>query len=210
MPSPTFSGHDVTRQFEAALCAYTGAKYAVTTTSCTMAILLAASWFSSHPGRRYRSVRFLTIPKRTYVGVPASLIHAGYSLNWSDERWEGEYQIDPLPLWDSARRFRQGMFKAGHMQCISMHWSKILGLSQGGAILHDDDRADAWLRKMRFDGRTEGVRACDDKITLLGYHAYLSPEVAAHGLMKLATLPSYNADLPKDIYPDCSKMRAFR
>ena len=210
MPSPTFSGHDVTRQFEAALCAYTGAKYAVTTTSCTMAILLAASWFSSHPGRRYRSVRFLTIPKRTYVGVPASLIHAGYSLNWSDERWEGEYQIDPLPLWDSARRFRQGMFKAGHMQCISMHWSKILGLSQGGAILLDDMDAYQWLRRARFDGRTEGVDAKHDQVQYPSWHAYLSPEVAAHGLMKLSLLPKHNADLPRSDYPDLSTLEAFK
>jgi len=34
----------VVRDFEQALCDYTGAKYAVTTTSCTMALLLACKW----------------------------------------------------------------------------------------------------------------------------------------------------------------------
>ena len=34
----------VVRDFKQALCDYTGAKYAVTTTSCTMALLLSVRW----------------------------------------------------------------------------------------------------------------------------------------------------------------------
>jgi hypothetical protein len=29
---------------------------------------------------------------------------------------------------------------AGGYQCVSFHWSKILGIQQGGAILHDNKR----------------------------------------------------------------------
>jgi len=36
--------HAVTREFEAALCQYTGAPFAVAVTSCTMALLLAVRW----------------------------------------------------------------------------------------------------------------------------------------------------------------------
>lgn len=39
----------VVRDFEQALCDYTGAKYAVSTTSCTMALLLACKWHLRQP-----------------------------------------------------------------------------------------------------------------------------------------------------------------
>jgi dTDP-4-amino-4,6-dideoxygalactose transaminase len=96
------------------------------------------------------------------------------------------------------------------MQCVSFHWSKTLGLSQGGAILHDNPEADAWLRRARFDGRTEGVDPKNDQVQYPSWHAYLSPEVAAHGLMKLSLLPKHNPDLPKSDYPDLSLIKAFQ
>ena len=204
-----FSGHQVTREFEAALCEYTGAKYAVTTTSCTMAILLACAWWAEQSMNPQCMV--VSMPRLSYVGVPASILNAGIALvRFRDEDWQGEYRLNPIPVWDSARRFTSGMFRTGMMQCVSFHWSKILGLSQGGAILHDDEEADAWLRRARFDGRTEGVDPKDDQVQYPSWHAYLSPEVAAHGLMKLATLPKHNADLPRSDYPDLSKLKAFQ
>jgi dTDP-4-amino-4,6-dideoxygalactose transaminase len=199
------SPHDVTRQFEAALCEYTGAKYAVTTTSCTMAIQIALAWHCwSGKGSK------VSMPRLSYVGVPAAILNAGMWPEFRREDWQGEYQFEPLPVWDSARRFTSGMFRPGAMQCVSFHWSKILGLSQGGAILHDNDEADAWLRRARFDGRTEGVDPKHDKVQYPSWHAYLSPEVAAHGLMKLSLLPRHNPDLPRSDYPDLSTMEAFK
>lgn len=199
--------HDVTRQFEAALAEYTGAKYAVTTTSCTQAILMALAWYKHEVVAPFKCLR---MPDLSYVGVPASVKSAGFDVAFWNEDWQGEYQICPLPVWDSARRFTSGMYHPGQMQCVSFHWSKILGLSQGGAILHDNDDADAWLRRARFDGRTEGVDAKDDQVTYPSWHAYLSPEVAAHGLMKLSLLPKHNADLPRSDYPDLSTLKAFQ
>jgi dTDP-4-amino-4,6-dideoxygalactose transaminase len=99
--------------------------------------------------------------------------------------------------------------KVGKMQCVSFHHSKILGDTQGGAILHDDPEADKWLRRARFDGRTEGVAPKDDDI-MLGYHCYMSPDVAARLLWKLSKLPLHNADLPNDDYPDLSQIQAFK
>ncbi len=200
--------HDVTRSFEAALCEYTGAKYAVTTTSCTQAILMAAAWFRHSDPFSWADI---SMPKKSYLGVPAALFNAGYGrISWRDEEWEGEYRFDPLPLWDSARRFTSGMYRPGEMQCLSFHWSKILGLSQGGSILHDNEEADAWLRRARFDGRTEGVPADQDQIQYPSWHCYMSPEVAAHGIMKLSLLPKHNADLPNSNYPDLSLIKAFQ
>lgn len=205
-PAPQVrTAHDVTRAFEAALCEYTGARFAVTTISCTQAILMALAWQL----RGYERPR-VQMPKLSYVGVPAAILNAGGLVRFCDEDWQGEYMLSPTCVWDSARRFTSGMFRPGAMQCVSFHWSKILGLSQGGAILHDNEEADAWLRRARFDGRTEGADPKTDQVQYPSWHAYLSPEVAAHGLMKLSLLPRHNADLPRSDYPDLSTMKAFQ
>jgi dTDP-4-amino-4,6-dideoxygalactose transaminase len=212
--------YQVVRDFETALCDYTGAKYAVTTNSCTMALLLAVAVCRNvimrRPGISLDGIpiefdeMMVEIPTRTYVSVPMSIIHAGCVPTFRDESWTGSYQLKPLPVWDSARRFTSGMFIPNTMQCVSFHWSKILGIQQGGAILHDNPYADEWLRRARFDGRREGVKPKDDNFDVLGYHCYMSPEIAAEGLMRLALLPEHNADLPNDDYPDLSTMRLFR
>lgn len=201
------SPHDITRQFERAVAAYAGARFVVATTSCTQAILMALAWFkhSGHP-----NIGFVTMPKYSYIGVPASILNAGFRPIFRDEDWQGEYQLNPFPLWDSARRFTSGMYRPGQIQCTSHHWSKLLGLSQGGCILHDDPDADIFLRRARFDGRTEGVDAKVDQVQYPSWHAYLSPEVAAHGLMKLSLLPKHNDDLPRSDYPDLSLIKAFK
>jgi dTDP-4-amino-4,6-dideoxygalactose transaminase len=102
------------------------------------------------------------------------------------------------------------MYVQGQYQCLSFHSSKILGDTQGGAILHDNPEADEWFRKARFDGRTEGVAPKDDTFDMVSYHCYLSPDVAARLLWKLSVLPKHNADLPNDPYPDLSKHEAFQ
>jgi dTDP-4-amino-4,6-dideoxygalactose transaminase len=191
----------VVRDFEKAVADYTGAKYCVTVNSCTMALLLAC---------KYLDVGTVTIPKRTYVSVPMSIMHAGGCVDFDNVEWRGMYRLRPYPIWDAARRFTSGMYRAGQYQCVSFHWSKILGIQQGGAILHDDDDADRWFRKARFDGRTEGVAPKDDSFDTLGYHCYLSPEVAAEGLVRLSFLPKHNEDLPNSDYPDLSQIELFK
>jgi len=206
----------VVKDFEAALCDYTGAPYAVTTSSCTMALLLAVAWhlrgMGTYPGRHS-----IEIPKRTYVSVPMSIIHAGGRPVFRDDDWHGAYRLEPLPVWDCARRFARHMYTMAveavdHrsvMLCTSFHWSKILGIQQGGAILHDDAKADAWLRRARFDGRAEGVAPKDDVFTFAGWHAYMSPEIAAAGLVRLPIIGA-GGDLPNDDYPDLSQMEIFK
>ena len=197
---PAIDAFQVVRDFEAALCEYTGATYAVTTTSCTQALLMACAYFDGYG-------RLVTIPKRTYVGVAASIINAGYYVDFRKEEWSGEYELRPLPVWDCARRFTSAMYRAGLMQCVSFHTSKILGDTQGGAILHDNPEADAWLRRARFDGRTEGNP--NAPIQYPSWHAYMSTDVAARLLWKLSWLPRHNPDLPNSDYPDLSLIEAF-
>ena len=215
----------VVHDFEAAVCEYTGAPYCVTTNSCTMALLLAAAWCRDRynaPANMWADP-IIEIPKKTYVGVPMSIINARCSVSFRHEEWLGDYQLKPYPIWDSARYFSADMYASGRFVCVSFHHSKILGDSQGGAILHDNSEADAWFRRARFDGRTEGVPPKEDTFACLsphrgvrqshnfvGWHCYISPDVASRLLWKLSRLPKVNKPLPNDDYPELDKMEVFR
>jgi hypothetical protein len=227
--------HSVTRQLEQAIGAYTGAPYVVTTTSCTQAILMALAWQIPQSSRLERlneldpgeprrifehrvdahrlrqSYRCdVSMPRLSYAGVPAAIRNAGGRPMFRDEDWQGEYQLAPFGVWDSARRFTGGMYRPGAMQCVSFHATKILADTQGGAILLDDPEADRWLRRARFDGRTEGADSKTDQVQYPSWHAYLSPDVAARLLWKLSGLPRHNPDLPRSDYPDLSTLKAFQ
>lgn len=192
--------HQITRDFEAALCRYTGARYAVAVSSCTAALLLCCA---------YLKVGTVEIPKRTYVGVAQSILNAGGKVTFRDETWRGAYRLEPYRIVDAARRFTSRMYESGTFMCLSFHISKILGVDQGGAILHDSALADQMLRRMRFDGRGEGVEPRDDQF-VRGHHCYMSPSVAAQALWKLSTLPLHNDDLPNSDYSDLSAQEIFR
>jgi dTDP-4-amino-4,6-dideoxygalactose transaminase len=203
--------HFVTQLFEQQLCEYTGAPFAVAVNSCTMALTLAVAWHLRNAQHERWDYRFeVTIPKRTYVSVPQAIIHAGGRPVFDDRQWLGSYQLLPLPVWDSARYFSKAMYWAGRFVCVSFHASKTLGLEQGGAILHDNAEADAWFRRARFDGRAEGVAPKDDAGIIMGWHCYLNPSTAAQGILKLHSLPKFNAPLPNDDYPDLSTLECFR
>lgn len=209
--------HFVTQLFEQRLCEYTGAPFAVAVNSCTMALTLAVAWHVRTTEHYYD----ISIPKRTYVSVPQAIIHAGASVTFTDEEWLGYYQLKPLPVFDCARWFSWRMYDAdppyrsddgyrGNMLCVSFHASKILGIEQGGAILHDNAEADAWFRRARFDGRAEGVAPKDDKGIIMGWHCYMNPSTAAQGILKLHSLPKHNPPLPNDDYPDLSELEVFK
>lgn len=192
--------HSVTKEFEEAIAEYCGSKYAVATTSCTSALLLCCV---------LHEVEEVTIPKKTYIGVGQSILNAGGTVKFSEKSWAGTYQLYPYPIIDAAKRLRRNMYVKGMYMCLSLHISKILGVDQGGVILHNDPEADKMLRRMRFDGRSENVAPKNDTF-VRGFHCYLSPNVAAQALWKLSTLPDYNEDLPMDDYGDLSEQRIFQ
>jgi dTDP-4-amino-4,6-dideoxygalactose transaminase len=192
--------HQVTREFESAVATYCGSRYAVAVSSCTAALLLCCV---------YHEVDEVELPKFTYVGVAQSILNAGGRIKFTDEIWRGQYRLRPYPIIDAARRTTSSMYEPGTFMCLSLHISKVIGVDQGGVILHDDPIADRVLRKMRFDGRTEGVHPRDDHFTR-GFHCYLSPSVAAQALWKLSTLPKHNADLPNSDYSDLSLQPVFQ
>jgi hypothetical protein len=153
---------------------------------------------------------YIEIPKRTYVSVPQAIRHAGAFPLFREQCWRGAYRLEPLQVWDCARRFTSGMYVPGQFQCVSFAASKILSAEQGGAILHDNAEADAWFRRMRFDGRTEGIDPRDDTFDLIGHHCIMTPSIAALLTVRLYHLAHYNPDLPYYEYPDLSIHPAFK
>jgi dTDP-4-amino-4,6-dideoxygalactose transaminase len=197
----------VVKDFEDAVAEYTGAEYVVAVNSCTSALFLSLRWFKQRCG-----FQIVEVPKRTYVSVPMQVIHAGHGIKFVNKEWVGDYKLDPLPIWDSARCFERGMCdgqSSGYFICTSHHWNKPLGIQQGGCILHDNAEADEWFRRARFDGRAEGVAPKKDKGLILGWHLYMSPEIAAEGLVRLSHLGE-GSTLPNDDYPDLSKFECFK
>lgn len=203
------SPFQVVRDFEVALSEYTGAPYVVTVNSCTAALRLALRW------ERLHGYVEATVPKRTYPSVPMAVVWAGLRVRWVDVNWFGGYILSPTRVVDCAKMLSGSMYHKGWYQCISFHPQKPLGLSNGGgAILHDNRDADAWFRRMRFDGRTEGVFTKDDEYIMIGEHCYMMPGVAAEGLQRLSIYAktSYHYAQPTDIdlYPDLSKWEVFK
>ena len=199
------SPFDVVRDFEQAFADYVGSRYAVATTSCTMALLLACAWF-----KHKRGPQVVSIPRHTYVGVGMSIVNAGHAVVFRDESWLGKYRLEPMPIVDAARWLTSGIHVPGDFTCFSCHWAKHLAISQGGLVATDDPEADNWMRRARFDGRREGVAPKDDIFDMIGWHAYMSPSTAAEGLTRLALLPKHNDPLPCDDYADLSQAPIFR
>jgi dTDP-4-amino-4,6-dideoxygalactose transaminase len=208
--------YDVVDQFEKEIAKYAGSKYACVVNSCTNALLLACD---------YLKVKEVTIPSKTYVSVPQVIIRAGGEVKFKDLDWQkdGVYQLYPYPVWDSARWITSGLYKRitesfyptnlygnHNFVCISLHWGKTFNLGQGGVILHDDTNAQAWFKKARFDGRTQGKLPKDDQV-IMGWHCYMSPRDAADALTRLHFLPKYNNPLPIEYgYADLSKLEIFK
>ena len=183
--------------FEETVADYCGSKYAVATDNCTDALLLCCE---------YLNVNEVTIPAKTYLSVPQSIIHAGGTVNFSDYHWKGIYQLEPYPIWDAAKRFTSNMHIPDSFMCLSFHIKKHLKIGKGGMILTDDLVAAEWFRKGRYEGRGE-VMYHKDSIEINGWNAYMSPEQAARGLMLMQNYPEQNEDLPE--YPEYRDLREF-
>lgn len=203
---------DIVRDFEQAMAGYCGSPYAVATTSCTMALLMAVRYVLEDQDEYSR---VFTIPKFTYVSVPQSIIHGGGEVAFCNCGWTGYYELKPWNIWDSARYLSSNMWDeigdtdGDKFICLSFHHTKHLAIGTGGMILHNSPMADKYLRRLRYDGRAEGVAPRDDYFNLLGYHAYMTPEQAARGLTLLSTLPDKNYPIPADGYADLSQFEVF-
>ena len=180
---------EVVRQFERRIAEYAGSKYAVAVDSCTNALFLSCMYLNIK-GQE------VTLPKRTYVSVPQSVIHAGGKVKFKDINWKGTYKLEPFPIVDGAKRFTKDMYEKDTLHCLSFHMKKILDIGRGGAILTDDGRHEVPLHH--------------DEFKILGWNMYMTPEQAGRGLWKMMGLPEYNKDQSETPpYPDLSKYTIF-
>jgi len=188
----------VVEMFEEAVAEFAGSRYGIAVESCTMALQLSCA---------YSEVGRVTIPARTYVSVPAAIVHAGGMVDFEDKAWTGVYRLEPYLIVDGALRMRPGMFRGG-LHCLSFHARKLLPIGRGGMVLTDDDFVVEWMRRQRFDGRRGDVPFLYDEIETLGWNAYMTPEQAARGLQLLEAMPDGKPDLTPE-YPDLRRLPAF-
>ena len=173
-------GFEKIAEFESALAKFTGAPYAVMTDCCTHAIELCL---------RIDHVKQCSIPAHTYLSVPMTLHKLDIAFDYTDIDWLGEYQLLGTRIWDSARLLREGMYRIGHIQCLSFGYDKPLSIGRGGAILTDDKNAYDRLIQQRYDGRDLTVSPWENQKTFrVGYHYRPTIEEAVRALELLPTV----------------------
>jgi dTDP-4-amino-4,6-dideoxygalactose transaminase len=199
------------REFERLLCEYTGAPYAIAVDNCCNALFLCLRW-QQVSGNAIARVP-VQIPRHTYIGVPYAIKAAGFKVepnqySRKDGYLQGEYQLNPYPIFDYALRFTTGMYEPGTFQCLSFTGPyKHLRLGKAGAILCDNEEAATWLRRAAFSGRNY-VSYHDDTFDMQeGYNMYLPHTIAALGVQLMQGM-GRNPDLCLT-YPDWSLHPAF-
>lgn len=202
MPVKRTNPYEIVRMFEQAIADYTGAPFAVSVDSCTNALFLCC---------KYLNVLQVTIPSKTYLSVPMSIMQAGAEVIFdsSANDWQGIYQLKPYPVYDAAKRLTSGMYIPGTLMCLSFHIKKNLGIGKGGMILTDNADAVDWLQKARYEGRSQ-KNYKDDDIHSLGWNMYMTPQEAAHGLCLLQNYPEYVPDgTEPNGYRDLTEFQVF-
>ena len=178
---------DVVDLFEKKLAEYGGSKYAVAVDNCTDAMFLCLKYLKADGE--------VTLPKRTYVSVPCTVIHAGCKVKFEDIEWSGAYQLNPYPVWDGATRMQRGMYVKDSYYCLSFHRRKHIPIGKGGMILTDDKDAYNWFKVVRYEGRHMDKLYKDDYFDMIGWNMYMPPEQAAEGLELFKGIKDHNDDL---------------
>jgi len=191
--------------FEEEIANYTGAPYAVSIDSCTNALFLIC---------KYLEVGEVTIPSKTYLSVPQSIIHAGgevvFDRREETNHWKGIYQLKPYPIYDAAKRLKKDMYIPNTYMGLSFHIKKLLPIWKGGMILTDNAEAADWFKKARYEGRSEKFYKEDD-ITFHGWNMYMTPQQAAQGLAMFQNYSAEGGDLGEDNgYRDLTEFTVFK
>lgn len=193
--------YSIVAEFEKMVAEYAGSKYAIAVDNCTNAIFLCC---------RYLGVEEVTIPCRTYVSVPCSIINSGGRVKFSDYEWldKGFYKLDPYPIYDAAQLFTRNMYIRDSYFCLSFSATKTINIGKGGMILTDDEKALNWFKQARYCGRNE-VSLMTDNFEIIGWNMYMQPEQAARGCLLMSNVKDYNQQ-KKPEYPDLSKYEIYK
>jgi len=194
---------DAVTIFENRLAEYAGSKYAVCVDSCSNAMFLCLKYLKI-------TNQTIELPAHTYSSTPMQCIHAGNRIRFINKEWSGEYYLEPTPIVDAATRFQRGMYHKNSYYCVSFHHRKTLKIGKGGVILTDDLNFVKWCRPMIYDGRHKETLYCNDELSCIGYHMYMTPEEAVTGLLLLDQLPDFNPDTGNNnTYTDLRLQKVF-
>ena len=193
---------EVVDLFEKTMAEYGGSKYAVSVDNCTDALFLCLKYLKADGE--------ITLPRRTYVSVPCTAIHAGCQIKFEDIEWSGAYQLNPYPVWDGATRMRKDMYVEDSYYCISFHRRKHIPIGKGGMILTNDKDAYDWFKVARYEGRHIDRLYKDDYFDMIGWNMYMPPEQAAEGLELFQHIKDWNKDLETSgMHKDLSKFSIY-
>jgi hypothetical protein len=145
------------------------------------------------------------------MSVPMSILNTGSKIKFRDEKWSGSYRLEPTNVWDSAVRFTKDMYVKDSLYVLSFQYRKGIPMGRGGMILTDSKKYYDLLKKLRFNGRTDGISQVDDIYNIKGWNMYMTPEQAARGLTLMSVLPDKNKDTAGyQDYPDISNHPVFK
>ena len=193
---------EVVEKFENKIAEFFGSPYAVAVDSCTHGLELCL---------RYKDVKKIVVPKRTYISVPFLANKLNIELEWKDEQWNEFYELGDTKIFDSAVLWGRNKYISGSMMCLSFQFRKHLNLGRGGMILLDDPDALKELKKMSYDGRLPTIPWRNQNISSFGYHYYMTPETAQLGLDKISeAIETPPKKWTIDEWPDLTKMEIFK
>ena len=183
---------EVVPQFEAALCAYTGAKYAVAVSSGTAALWCA--WREIN-----MSQDWVSLPAVTFVATANAARAAGLRVGVTDidpETWiggiEGRVTLGGMPdsrLTSVTDAAHGPWTHSSVMTCLSFHPAKHITTGEGGAVLTDDPEIARALRRFRDNGRETAAEVPQSG----GLNLRMSDIHAALGISQLRKLDGWLA-----------------
>jgi dTDP-4-amino-4,6-dideoxygalactose transaminase len=188
-------------KFENKVAEFFGSPYAIAVDSCTHGIELAL---------RYTKATKINIPYRTYISIPFLANKLNIDLHWQNNNWEDYYYLTNNII-DAAVLWKPNSYLSNTFMGISFQYQKHLSLGRGGIILTDNKKASLELKKMSYDGRLPDIPWRDQDIDTMGYHYYMTPEIAQLGLDKLdqAINTTPRKWTTKD-WPDLTQMKIFK
>ena len=189
-------------KFETQIAKFYGAPYAVTTDCCTHAIELCL---------RYAGYDNIIVPTHTYISIPFTLEKLNLKWKFEYQEWEDFYYLGNTNIIDAAVYWQQNGYIENTYMCLSFQYKKHLSLGRGGVILLQNKEDYDILKKMSYDGRSPNQPWMEQNIDTIGYHYYMTPEIASFGLEKLPiSIKSVSKHWNHSNYPNLKLMKVFQ
>ena len=122
--------------------------------------------------------------------------HAGFNVEFNDERWKGVYDLHPFNITDGAGRWTENMYSGirNSLHIISFQMKKRIHIGKGGMILTNDKKSYEWLKLASNSGRHLEKSYREDNFGMIGWNMYMTPEDAARGIIIMDKTPTINED----------------